>query len=71
MTNKPSMPHPATPPSSCRYLLILMIGVIVVPIAPATESDCTRPMTDVIPMLEKMERAWIEVSDYSKPDHRL
>ena len=65
MTSKRSWPHPATPPSSCRHLLILMIGVIVAPIALAAESDCPRPMADVIPILEKMENAWIEVSDYT------
>lgn len=65
MTNNHSRLRPSALALSCRNLLILMIGLIAAPMAAASESVCARPMADVMPMLEKMERAWDEVSDYT------
>ncbi len=49
----------------CRRLLLLVAGVIAAPIVSAADADCTRPVADAIPLLEKMERSWNEVSDYT------
>ena len=43
----------------------LVAGAIAAPIVSAADADCTRPVADALPLLEKMERSWNEVSDYT------
>ena len=57
--------HPPAPSLSRLHLLLMLVGVIATPMVFASESVCSRPVADAIPLLEKMERAWDEVSDYS------
>ncbi len=48
-----------------RSLLLLVAGAIAAPIVSAADAECTRPVADAIPLLEKMERSWSKVSDYT------
>ncbi len=50
---------------SCRLVAFLAAGVIAAPIVSATETACSRPVTDAMPLIETMERSWGEVSDYT------
>ena len=65
MSNVRSWLRSAAPFFSYRHLLFMLIGVVAAPLASATEAVCARPVLDAMPLLEKMERAWNEVSDYS------
>lgn len=49
----------------CRSLLLAVIALLWVTSASALEGDCRRPVLDAMPLLEKMERSWDEVSDYT------
>ena len=62
--NRPRL-HSAARYFSCRFVAFLAAGVVAAPIAPAAETACSRPVTDAIPLIEKMERSWGEVSDYT------
>jgi hypothetical protein len=42
-----------------------MTGAISAPVVLATDVGCARPVAEAIPLLERMERAWNEVSDYT------
>ena len=48
-----------------RCLLLLVAGVIAAPDLSATEAACGRPVTDAMPLLQKMEQSWDRVSDYT------
>ena len=50
---------------SRRLAALLAAGVIAAPVASSAETACNRPVTDAIPLIEKMERSWAEVSDYT------
>jgi hypothetical protein len=50
---------------TCRCMMLMVIGVLATPFASAAEAVCDRPMLDAMPLLEKMERSWSEVSDYT------
>lgn len=43
----------------------MVLGLPAAPVASALESVCQRPMFHAMPLLEKMERSWDEVSDYT------
>jgi hypothetical protein len=49
----------------CGCVLFLMLGAVLAPLASAAEGVCNRPMIDAMPLLEKMERSWNGVSDYT------
>jgi outer membrane lipoprotein-sorting protein len=57
--------HSAARYFSCRFVAFLAAGVVAAPIAFAMETTCSRPVTDAMPLIEKMERSWGEVSDYT------
>ncbi len=61
MTSNRFRPRPA----ASTFLLLLVAGMFAAPVARAAETDCTRPVADAIPLLDKMERSWSEVSDYT------
>jgi hypothetical protein len=63
MTDKLSRLHPGAPLFFCRSLLFIVLGLSAAPIA--AETVCSRPMVDVMPLIEEMERSWSEVSDYT------
>jgi hypothetical protein len=65
MTKDRSRLHSAARYFSCRCVAFLVASVIAAPIASATETACSRPVTDAMPLIEKMERSWGEVSDYT------
>jgi hypothetical protein len=48
-----------------RCLALLIAGITATPGASAAGALCARPVADAIPLLETMERAWGEVSDYT------
>jgi len=50
---------------SSTCLVIALIGAVVAPVASAADAVCARPVAEAIPLLERMERAWDEVSDYT------
>ena len=50
---------------SRRLVALLAAGVIAAPIASSAATACSRPVTDAIPLIEKMERSWGDVSDYT------
>ena len=43
--------------------LVLVLGISAS--ASASESGCDRPVADLLPILERMERSWSEVTDYT------
>lgn len=65
MTHDRPRPSPAALSLSCRYFAALAFGCLFAPIAVAGGSVCDRPMADAIPMVEKMEQSWSEVTDYT------
>jgi len=65
MTKDRTRLHSAARYLSYRFVAFLAAGVIAAPIASATETACSRPVTDAMPLIEKMERSWGEVSDYT------
>ena len=60
---------PRLPSAACARtfwcLACLLAGLIAVPASPAAETACSLPVAEAIPLLEKMERAWDEVNDYT------
>lgn len=46
-------------------LALLLAGALAAPLVSAADAVCARPIADAIPLLERMERAWDEVSDYT------
>ncbi len=57
--------HSAAMLFSPRLLALLAAGAIAAPVASSAQTACSRPVTDAIPLIEKMERSWGEVSDYT------
>lgn len=48
-----------------RFLPILGAASLAFAPAAGAENPCFRPVTEVLPLLEKMERSWDEVTDYT------
>jgi outer membrane lipoprotein-sorting protein len=65
MTKNRSRLHSAAMLFSPRLLALLAAGAMAAPIASSAQTACSRPVTDAIPLIEKMERSWGEVSDYT------
>ena len=57
--------HHAAMVFSRRFAALLAAGVVAAPIALAAEITCSRPVAEALPLIEKMERSWGEVSDYT------
>jgi outer membrane lipoprotein-sorting protein len=65
MTKDRSRLHYAAMVFMGRFAALLAAGVVAAPVAPAAEVTCSRPVADALPLIEKMERSWGEVSDYT------
>ena len=57
--------HSAAMLFSPRLLALLAAGAIAAPVASSAQTACSRPVTEAIPLIDRMERSWAEVSDYT------
>jgi len=65
MTRQPiRLPRPAFHRRGA-FLGLVLAGALTAQNVSALDHACTRPMADALPLLENMERAWDEVSDYT------
>lgn len=48
-----------------RRLALVLASISAIPTWSAADSVCSLPVADAIPLLEKMERAWDKVNDYT------
>lgn len=55
---------------ACRLGFAFLAGVLLAASASATGNACNRPITDVMPLLERMEQSWNELSDYTAYLHK-
>lgn len=61
--------HPALPQAARPFLrrafLLLGAALLAAPPAPASADPCFRPVSEILPLLKQMERAWDTVTDYT------